>query len=158
CSTLWWSRRCAYLVEAMQTCKKCNFVNESASFASISDACPRCGAIYAKVDAFIAEKAEKDRVAAEVQRIAREKATAAAQLREIEKSKKNAAPSALVPCPACGVNISPSAITCPQCGHPRQQPRLKKTTSPLTWMVVILICLTAISAAVSYRSRTALTS
>lgn len=29
--------------------------------------------------------------------------------------------TALIPCPACAREVSPSAATCPQCGHPLTQ-------------------------------------
>lgn len=41
------------------TCKKCGFINSSVE-ATSSGACPQCGAIYAKVDKYLAEKAARE--------------------------------------------------------------------------------------------------
>jgi len=125
------------------TCKKCNFVNEAAG-ASMNDACPSCGAIYSKVEAYLAFMADKQRREAEQKKLEAEEAEKRENVRQdaaakqadrerqeaeqqkldaesAEASKQNAPDSiraVLVDCAACGTKISAAAVACPKCGHP----------------------------------------
>jgi len=92
-----------------KTCLKCGLVNEEAAGAP-AEACPKCGAIYAKVEQASAakqaaaqkaanEKAEKERVEA-TRAAAREEQARQSQQRADEQARSAALASAV--CMACG--------------------------------------------------------
>jgi len=60
----------------------------------------------------------------------------------------------LIPCPSCSAQISPAAVTCPQCGHPvtTVQPR-KKKRSKIKIIGLIVVGLIIIGAVASQQKK-----
>lgn len=132
------------------TCKKCQFVNTDAS-ATKDDPCPRCGAIYAKVDAFLGLKAKHDAAVARAKpattpsdpkpppqksKPAQAKPAPQPQPPQPQQPPLAKQQSQLINCPACGAAMSKQAKACPNCGQPA-----KKKTSKFTWTVIAAVVL-----------------
>jgi hypothetical protein len=88
-------------------CKKCAFVN-NVYIASPTAACPKCGAIYAKVDAAIQQR---EREAAEAKLREEKKAAHAAQVAEYERQSQRIRMLNQSVCLACGSLSDPKKVT-----------------------------------------------
>jgi len=124
------------------------------------DACPRCGAIYSKVEAYLTFMADKQRREAEQKKLEADKVEQAEKQRqdtvakqaererqeaerkrhyaEAEAAQKNASGvprPTLIDCPACETKISSAAIACPKCGHPMKEVASTSETNASPWII-----------------------
>ena len=136
-------------------CLNCGYVRKASDIGPEYE-CPKCGAIYAKVEALLKKDAGKSD-----QKFSGEKGKTNKAINppgkmakgpdvkakgEIQKSSatfQNSNEGKLIECPSCGNKVSKDATFCPKCGHP-----LKKTTQGMSGSGLFFLIVGAIIVAV----------
>lgn len=105
-------------------CLKCDYIRVSTD-TSPDYECPKCGAIYAKVEALLKDSKQKEKAA----RFVNPKQTV---------PTKEAANGKLTACRTCGKDVSRTAKTCPHCGESKPVPASNRTLTLVIGFVALM--------------------
>ncbi len=123
-------------------CKQCGYERQTADTAPDYE-CPKCGAIYAKVEARLKNDAKDSRLQKEWEKYDRketlnqEKHEQERENREPEENNK-ISNSKLINCKECGNTVSKKAETCPSCGAPVKKKPTQYGCGALILLIFIL--------------------
>ncbi len=113
----------------VRTCKKCGHVDQAGDAGELA-ACPKCGAIYSKVDLALAAKAAAEAEAAEIRRHRDEKKAAAD--RRASQARERQLLNGWV-CMACG-----------KLGRPKRRVPGSLAVEIALWLAGLLVCATIV--------------
>ncbi len=121
-------------------CFKCKY--ERVASDSVPDyECPKCGAIYAKVEAAMKKKTSNLHLSDGEKRKVREASMALEKKKDkIKKEKPEKENNKLTKCEICGKEVSKTAKTCPYCGEENPVSiNLVSNKSPGIFSIVVVI-------------------